>query len=167
MKAISLTEPWATLVAIGAKQIETRSWGTDYRGPLAIHASKKLTGDDLAMAQEPVFNLALREGGIDLPHWRDIPVKDAFRETRGCVIATARLIACCRMEWCPDNATICVLDHRRSWEDAYRPIPARELPFGWYDVGRWAWILVDVRRLPEPLPARGALGLWDWPVVAP
>lgn len=40
MKAVTLTQPWATLVAIGAKQIETRSWPTNYRGPLAIHAGK-------------------------------------------------------------------------------------------------------------------------------
>ena len=42
MKAITLTQPWATLVAIGAKRIETRSWRTFYRGPLAIHAGKTL-----------------------------------------------------------------------------------------------------------------------------
>ena len=38
MKALSLRQPWATLVAIGAKQIETRSWSTAYRGTIAIHA---------------------------------------------------------------------------------------------------------------------------------
>lgn len=32
MKALSLTQPWATLMAIGAKRIETRSWGAAYRG---------------------------------------------------------------------------------------------------------------------------------------
>lgn len=40
IKALTLWQPWATLVAIGAKQIETRSWATAYRGPLAIHAAK-------------------------------------------------------------------------------------------------------------------------------
>lgn len=41
MKAISLWQPWASLVAVGAKKIETRSWATKYRGSLAIHATKK------------------------------------------------------------------------------------------------------------------------------
>ena len=41
MKALSLTQPWATLVATGAKCVETRSWSTRYRGPLAIHAAKR------------------------------------------------------------------------------------------------------------------------------
>ena len=40
MKALSLTQPWATLVVSGRKQIETRSWNTNYRGPLYIHAAK-------------------------------------------------------------------------------------------------------------------------------
>src|SRR5574343_726699 len=39
MKAISLWQPWAYLVVTGAKKIETRSWRTKYRGPLAIHAA--------------------------------------------------------------------------------------------------------------------------------
>ena len=41
MKALSLTQPWATLVVTGAKRFETRSWTTTYRGPLLIHAAKK------------------------------------------------------------------------------------------------------------------------------
>ena len=41
MKALSVTQPWATLIATGQKQIETRSWGTRYRGPLYIHAAKR------------------------------------------------------------------------------------------------------------------------------
>lgn len=39
-KALSLWQPWASLIAVGAKQYETRSWATKYRGPLIIHASK-------------------------------------------------------------------------------------------------------------------------------
>ena len=41
MRALTLWQPWASLVAIGAKQWETRSWGTKYRGPLLIHAAMR------------------------------------------------------------------------------------------------------------------------------
>jgi hypothetical protein len=41
VKALTLWQPWASLVALGVKSIETRSWSTSYRGPLAIHASKR------------------------------------------------------------------------------------------------------------------------------
>src|ERR1700722_19135273 len=40
MKALTLTQPWATLVSIGAKRVETRSFRVSYRGSLAIHAAK-------------------------------------------------------------------------------------------------------------------------------
>lgn len=40
MKALTLIQPWASYIALGLKQHETRSWGTSYRGPIAIHAGK-------------------------------------------------------------------------------------------------------------------------------
>lgn len=43
LKAITLLQPWASLVAMGAKTIETRPYATQYRGPLAIHAAKTAT----------------------------------------------------------------------------------------------------------------------------
>lgn len=38
MKALTLYQPWASLIADGRKTVETRSWGTKHRGLLAIHA---------------------------------------------------------------------------------------------------------------------------------
>lgn len=41
MKALSLWQPWASLVVLGLKHYETRSWKTAYRGTLVIHAAQK------------------------------------------------------------------------------------------------------------------------------
>lgn len=41
MKALSVKQPWANLIAAGEKTIETRTWATDYRGKLLIVSSKK------------------------------------------------------------------------------------------------------------------------------
>jgi len=41
LKAISLKQPWANLVASGKKSVETRKWKTPYRGDLVICSSKK------------------------------------------------------------------------------------------------------------------------------
>lgn len=41
MKAITVLQPWATLLVTGKKHIETRSWKTNYRGEILIHAGKK------------------------------------------------------------------------------------------------------------------------------
>lgn len=47
IKAISIKQPWASLIAWGYKTIEWRSWATNYRGPLLIHASgHKYIADD-------------------------------------------------------------------------------------------------------------------------
>jgi hypothetical protein len=41
IKALSVKQPWANLIASGSKTIETRTWPTDYRGDLLIVSSKK------------------------------------------------------------------------------------------------------------------------------
>src|SRR4051812_47163896 len=65
MKAISLLQPWAYLCVIGAKQFETRSWGTKYRGPLLIHASvnSRMAKE---LYQETPFNNFIK-------NWTDLP----------------------------------------------------------------------------------------------
>lgn len=40
MKAITISQPYASLIATGAKFVENRTWSTSYRGPIAIHAGK-------------------------------------------------------------------------------------------------------------------------------
>lgn len=46
MKALSLTQPWAWLVAHGPKSIENRVWNTTFRGYFLIHAAKGMKADD-------------------------------------------------------------------------------------------------------------------------
>lgn len=137
MKALTLTAPFATLIACGEKRIETRSWATSYRGLLAIHEAKTLRREDREYAEEHHAILAAlgRHGYRDL---RALPL--------GCVVAVARVVAC------------------ESTDVACRGRFAtpQELMFGDYEPGRYAWHLRDVARLPQPIPAKGALGLWDW-----
>lgn len=46
MRAISLWQPWASAMAVGLKMNETRSWSTNYRGPVAIHAAIRWTREE-------------------------------------------------------------------------------------------------------------------------
>lgn len=151
MKALTLTEPWASLVAIGAKRIETRSWPAYYRGRIAIHAGKKFTGDDLECAQDEDYEDALLTAGVSVFPQGGMcgPVKDAFPDTRGCVIATATLSHCGMF----DEQNVEVI--RQTYGE-------RELRFGDFTPGRFGFVLTDVIRLPEPIPAMGSLGLWEW-----
>lgn len=56
MKVITLKQPWATLVAEGIKKYEFRSWKTNYRGKLLIHAGIGVDKE----AMEKVKHLALK-----------------------------------------------------------------------------------------------------------
>lgn len=47
MKALTIRQPWASLIVTGAKDIENRSWKTSYRGPLLIHAGMKFEQEGL------------------------------------------------------------------------------------------------------------------------
>jgi hypothetical protein len=147
MKTLTLTQPWATLVAIGAKRIETRSWRTPYRGSLAIHASRKYPRAAQMVAISSPFIEALNRAGY-LP---DIPL--------GAVVATCRLISCVPTRELQTNRVIEV-DYLAGCDDFL--LDDREREFGDYSLGRWAWLLADVRPLSLPSPAKGALGLWDW-----
>jgi hypothetical protein len=52
-KALTLWQPWASALAAGFKQYETRGWATNYRGSLAIHASvKPMTAEYRALAEK-------------------------------------------------------------------------------------------------------------------
>ena len=135
MKAITLLQPWASLIALGEKRIETRSWSPRYRGLLAIHASKRWRNEDALLAQQhDAFLTVWRRHGIRL--LSELPL--------GAVIATCRL------------ADV------RPTEELIPTLSFEECAFGNYSLGRWAWVLADVEPLAEPVPAVGALGLWDW-----
>ena len=47
MKFITLKQPWASLVAYGIKKYEFRTWKTNYRGKLLIHAGAGIDKDEM------------------------------------------------------------------------------------------------------------------------
>jgi activating signal cointegrator 1 len=152
VKALSLTQPWATLVAIGAKRIETRSWPTKYRGPLAIHAAKSFPKWAREFTTEPVCYEAVR---ICCAYLRIDERLNGFPAyPTGAILATCRLANCLPSE---------VLDNRHNvFSVSLEPLSDQERAFGDYSPGRFAWILEDVKLLPKPIPVKGSLGLWEW-----
>lgn len=45
VKVLSVRQPWASLIVLGFKDVENRTWGTSYRGRMYIHASRKFDHD--------------------------------------------------------------------------------------------------------------------------
>src|SRR5918997_3663558 len=132
MKALTLTQPWSTLVALGVKKIETRSWSTPYRGRLAIHAAKGFPPDARLICRREPFKRVLMAAGIE--SLADLPL--------GVLLATVQLVDCVP------------IGKVRS------QLSSEEYAFGDYSAGRWAWLLEDVQPLAVPVQARGMLGIW-------
>jgi hypothetical protein len=62
MKALSIKQPWAELIATSVKDIENRTWRASYRGMFYIHASQKSAGtftDLLSDLQQDVCPLGV------------------------------------------------------------------------------------------------------------
>lgn len=143
MKALSLWQPWATLVAIGAKQIETRSWKTSHRGLLAIHATNVFSDENrkLAYMAEP-FASTLIMAGYNLRG----PLRAEFLPL-GAIVAVVDLVGCSTTNDIPMH-----------WD-----VSAQERAFGDYSANRYAWFLGNIRQLKTPVPCRGWQQLWNVP----
>lgn len=134
MRAISLWQPYAQLMAIGAKKFETRHWSTKYRGPIAIHAAKRAD----RKARDPFHHIApIRAalGKAGYHNFDDLPL--------GAVVAIGELTKCY-------DAMVL----------ATRNPGSPELAFGHYAPGRFGWHIQNVRMLAEPYPVRGQQGLF-------
>lgn len=78
MKVITLNQPFASLVSIGVKTIETRPWSTDHRGLIGIHSDNSR----LPVIESYYYSL-LNSAGLDC---EQLPL--------GKIIAIARLVSC-------------------------------------------------------------------------
>lgn len=132
-KVISLWQPWASLMLIGAKQVETRSWSTPHRGTLVIHASKKWDKENAPFAQLEPFRSALIAAGLD-PN--ALPL--------GAALGTV------------------ILDTVQKVETIRPNLSGNEIAFGDYTPGRFGWLTSRPRPFREPLPVAGEQGLRDW-----
>ena len=136
MKALSLLQPWATLVVMGLKEIETRSWSTSYRGPLAIHASLGKAGS--IFADEPPFKKYI-------PFFKDLPF--------GYIIGKVTLTDVIRIATGSLSGTSDAMMNKLTME---------EKTFGDYTAGRFAWLLKDPVIFQKPISAKGSLSLWEF-----
>ena len=153
MNAITLHQPWASLMALGYKQIETRGWPAPAHAigqPIAIHAGKEWNDTLRGQCGLQPFSWCL----LGEQHYFAIPQEDedALYEAlpRSAVLAVGTLASC-------------------------RQVTARQHPppdgtyewyFGAYGYGRWMWWIKDIRMLAQPAKASGARGVWCWDAPA-
>lgn len=139
MKAISIRQPFASLIMLGYKSIETRSRTTSHRGQLAIHASKHLAAD----------------GPQSRAGWALLARHGLTPETapRQLVLGTVHLT-----DSRPAEDLTALITPVLSPKPGALP----ELALGHYGPGRHGWILRDPKTLQRPAPARGWVSFWEW-----
>ncbi len=133
MKAITIWQPYASLIESRLKRYETRSWKTSYRGPLLIHSGQRPMRWILKHSAEPALDVAIEAFGIDklmqLPVGRAICVVDLV----DCIEMTPEFIA----EQSPTERAV-----------------------GDWEPGRFAWKLANPRSV-ERIELIGKQGLWN------
>ena len=144
--AVTVYQPWASLIAIGAKPVEWRGWPAPSRyvgARIAIHAAAR----PIRIAEVRALLFALR---------RDPAATGLVAEP-----ARALLVRILENPFCvPLAAVLCTVllgipRPRRALAPAFRGDSTRP------DHEAWAWPLDDVRPLLPPQPARGAQGFWS------
>lgn len=185
MKFLTIRQPWASLIAVGAKTIETRSWSTSYRGPLALHAGMAkptvssigsftdVTGEPIAEGHERALLDCTKwpaPGGVYDKAAAVVPLP------LGAVVAVADLVDVVPIVdgsmSTPDDSIYHCIDGRMERQRVIGDPFVRsnvlhydltdQLPFGDFTPGRFAWLLDNVRAV-DPIPMKGAQGLRDLP----
>ena len=136
MKALSLWQPWASAMALGAKRYETRSWPTKHRGDLAICAARKQpTLEELGGDQK------LYEATWGVPYGAILCVVDVYEcvESRLFIKGADKALL-----------PLCVLSEQ-------------EAEFGDYTPGRWVWMTRNLRPLKKHIPVIGRQGIFNLP----
>ncbi len=139
MKALTVRQPFASLIVDGYKTIENRTWKTDYKGPLAIHAAaSKPDPVVMALVKDHFFKWWMGTHRSDhvegLMYWHH-RFESSQEIPRGCVIGAVNLV---------DGSARVGMDNP------------------WALVDHYHWILDTANPYEEPVEAKGRLGLWEW-----
>ena len=150
MKVISILQPWASLVVLGHKKIETRSWQTKHRGPLLIHASaakKPMSRSMMLDFQQEFFDL-------QLPKYETLPFGAIIGSVKVMEILPTETIL--KIEENKYAISVNVIRHL-TWQ-----FSKMEETFGDYSPRRFGWRLKDPLRFEKPTPAKGKLSIWEF-----
>ncbi|MBX9661895.1 ASCH domain-containing protein [Novosphingobium sp.] len=161
MKALTIWQPWASLIIAGAKPYEFRGW----RPPRAL------------IGQRIVIHAAARK--IDFLETRDLlhvhyyrgasdDIDLAARETcliteKALPILADALFSGDRMPMACGIGTAVVGEPRLGSEIAEEFGVPRANDSDRDEHANWGWPMLEIEAWPTPIPMRGAQGLWNWP----
>lgn len=142
MRALTVWEPYASLLVCGLKRFETRGWETKYRGPLVIHAAKRWDrdrGEDFLRVSDLIEEHS--ESLSATPGQKKLGIRPVS-ETLGCCLGVVWLSDCQQMD-----------DGGSEFENEV----------GYFGSGRFGWKCDDATPFEKPVPVTGKQGLWTPP----
>lgn len=126
MKALSIRQPWAWLIAAGIKDVENRTWKSHFQGRLYIHASSAVDPKESWQARLSIMTALMTTAEMKR-------IYDA-EFTRGAIIGEVTMSDCCfRFGDMNDN-----------------------IYSKWHEVGYYGFYLTDPVLYDKPIPCRGA-----------
>lgn len=149
--ALTIWQPWATLIAAGAKPYEWRGWPAPkwvIGRRIAIHAgARKVRREEIA---ELILSLE-REGetGTSLIVPIALPLLHRWHTAPGSLPLSS--VLCTAMLGEPITADAYVRQHGVAAADSDR-----------IDHTKWGWPLTDIQPVEPMVPAKGAQGFWWW-----
>ena len=152
MKALTVYQPWASLIMIGAKPHEFRGWDYRAREPglagqrIVIHAASR------AIQRGEVEDLMARilAGDTSLVGDLALPLLDKIASAHG-YRGVVKMSAGLGTATLGEPRTVADLFGGKGHDSARL---SHHL---------WAWPLTDVATFPQPVPCRGMQGFWRWP----
>ena len=140
MKTLSIKQPWASLIALGIKDVENRTWKTKFRGRILIHASAAT-----------VFDAYLPNGGI-VGNWID---KHGYgwhynNIPHSAIIGEVDIVDC-------------MINNQSIWAEKSEPELWDDLGYPIYDRPIYNWILANAVLYNAPISnIKGKLSFWEF-----
>jgi hypothetical protein len=167
VRCLSLYQPWATLLAAGAKTVETRSWPAprtlEFSERVMIHASQKWSPEQLKLCNQEPFRDAL----IRVLHLEQIAPSDSWRDFLpfGAIVGYASFLSCYPTERVDLIQSRPVLRHAFSVRGDSAVdrllIGPDDHAFGDYSPNRFAWHFRDHYLYTTPISYKGRMGLFS------
>lgn len=157
-RALTIKQPFAWGISTSIKLVENRTWPTNYRGRIAIHASLDeyhlYPSDEMYDSFWSVPAVFAADDVDDGDEFDQSPITPPF--TLGAIVGTAEIIGCVE------------LDPIETFESQVRALPGFQEQYGGtpitqFATGPYCFILANAERLLNPIPCRGKLNLWTIP----
>jgi hypothetical protein len=161
MRCLSLHQPWASLLASGAKCVETRSRPLPHRGPLLIHATKTWGPDLAEIAVGPHFRAALERAGIVFEATEEACMR-GWGMPFGAIVGRVDVVECYPTERVKVDAGV-LTAYEMPTTPPWLGVGPAEHAFGSYSPRRFAILCRNPVRFANPVPYRGERGLFDVP----